>query len=93
MLKVNTHKNRRTRLRAWREDAGLSLTQAAAELGMSPATLGPIEVGRLRPTRAMAGRLEERFGEPIAELLKSAPRGVVSRLISADSKVRDARSD
>lgn len=70
---------------------GLSLAQAAAEIGMSAATLGPIELGRLRPTRSMAGRLESRFGEPIADLLRLAPRGAVPRLIPSDEERRNAK--
>jgi len=78
----NTHKKTRTRLRAWREETGRTLAEAAEELGVSKATLGPIEQGRLRPTALITSRLESKFGEPITALLKRAPRGAVPRLVA-----------
>lgn len=90
---ASNHKNVRTRLRLWRQEAGLSLADAAKKLGVSKASLGPIEVGRLRPTRAMAGRIEGKFGEPIAELLKPTPRGTVPRLLRPLSEIGDAIVD
>jgi transcriptional regulator with XRE-family HTH domain len=77
----SNHKKTRTRLRAWREDAGLTLTQAASALQVSAATLGPIELGRLVPSPVIAGRLEAAFGEPAEALLRSAPRGTLPRLV------------
>jgi transcriptional regulator with XRE-family HTH domain len=85
-----THKTVRTRLRAWREASGLSLSQAAERLQMSPATLGPVELGRLAPSQAIAARLEAKFGEPVTALLRATPRGVMPRLIEADAETRNA---
>ena len=68
----------------------LTLSEAAKKLGLSKATLSPIEVGRLRPSRSIALRLEAHFGEPITQLLKSVPKGAVPRLLHADSLERDA---
>ena len=86
----SNHKHHRNRLRAWREEAGLTLADAAKKLGLSTATLGPIESGRLQPTRLMAGRLETCFGESIDDLLKPVPRGSVPRLF-ADAVKQDAK--
>lgn len=89
---ASNHKPYRTRLRAWREEAGFSLADAAKRLGVSKATLGPIELGRLLPTSAMAARIESKFGESITALLKPAPRGGVPSLSGEDALSRDSRS-
>jgi transcriptional regulator with XRE-family HTH domain len=93
MAKYGNSKNHnifRTRLRAWREKAGLSLSAAAAELGFSRATLGPVELGRLDPTPFIAARLEQRFGEPVAALLKPVTERALPRLLDADLVERNA---
>lgn len=89
MFMHSNQKNTRTRLRTWREEAGLTLAGAANKLGISKATLGPIELGRLRPSRPIAKRIEAHFGESISNLLKAAPRGAVPRLV-ADAANQDA---
>jgi transcriptional regulator with XRE-family HTH domain len=87
---MSSNQKIRTRLRSWREEAGLTLAEAAKELGFSKATLGPIEGGRLRPTRLVALRLEAHFGEPIGDLLKPAPKGAVPKLLRSDSVNQNA---
>jgi transcriptional regulator with XRE-family HTH domain len=69
----NNHKARKTRLRAWREQQGLTLIEAARRLNISRATLGPVELGRLQPSRSVAQKLEAGFREPVAALLRPVP--------------------
>jgi transcriptional regulator with XRE-family HTH domain len=88
----SNHKNRRTRLRVWREAAGWNQRDAAAWFGMSHASYSAIESGRMEPSPAMAQRLEARFAEPASELLKRVPTGVLPKLRSDIAKNDDARS-
>ena len=65
-----------TRLRAWRLNAGLTTSKAAALLGFSRALYGPIELGRLQPSEAIQARIERAFGEPLADVTKPVPQAV-----------------
>lgn len=64
-----------TNLRARREKEGASLTFYAARVGVSAATYGPIESGRMQPTGKVAKMLEDAFGEPVTTLLALADVG------------------
>jgi transcriptional regulator with XRE-family HTH domain len=59
------------KLRAWRETAGLSPTQAAARIGVSYPWLIRMEAGGLgkQPSLAMLYRLAAAYGHHAAELL------------------------
>ena len=59
----------RTRLRELREQAGLSLTETARAIGLSPSALRGIEAGRAPLTWPRARRLARLLGVQIADLL------------------------
>ncbi len=53
------------RLRALREDAGLSQEECARSLGVTRQTVISIEKGHFDPRLSLAFRISELFGEPV----------------------------
>jgi transcriptional regulator with XRE-family HTH domain len=67
------------KLRAWREDAGLTRTQAAAQLDISDAWLAKLETGHAVPPRLdVLDRLARHYGHELAELLPAQPAEAAS---------------
>lgn len=68
------------RLRAWRKDAGLSLTQAAAQAGISYPWLSKLEKGNdgMTPSLATLAKLAAFYGHDMAELVAAAPTQAAS---------------
>jgi transcriptional regulator with XRE-family HTH domain len=61
------------KLRAWRDDARLTRTEASHRAGIAYPTLADLEAGRYRnPSLDMLTRLAEVYGRPLAELLPGA---------------------
>jgi transcriptional regulator with XRE-family HTH domain len=61
------------KLRAWRDAAGLTRTEASHRAGIAYPTLADLEAGRYRnPQLPMLTRLAELYGHPLAELLPGA---------------------
>lgn len=63
----------RTRLRAAREDAGISRREMAHRAALSETVLKEIEAGDVIPTDRSARLLEQIFGENIDRLLRHVP--------------------
>lgn len=59
-----------TRLRAWRTQNCKTQEEAARLLDVSRSSYALIESGRLQPTRRVANRLREVFGEDADALLR-----------------------
>jgi transcriptional regulator with XRE-family HTH domain len=58
------------KLRAWREEAGLTVTKAAAQLDISYSWLAKLETGNAIPPRLdVLDRLARFYGHGLAELL------------------------
>jgi Zn-dependent peptidase ImmA (M78 family)/DNA-binding XRE family transcriptional regulator len=62
-----------SRLRAAREDSGLTQAQAAVELGVSRPLLIAMEKGTREPSPAELVRLAEIYGRPVSELQRPSP--------------------
>ncbi|MBC5806236.1 MAG: hypothetical protein DLM53_12780 [Candidatus Eremiobacter antarcticus] len=59
-----------TRLRLWRQTAGLTQPEAALHIGVSVVVYRYLESGRWRPSPRVAQLLENALGEPADRLLK-----------------------
>lgn len=55
-------------IRKAREEAGWSLKQAAAELGIARSSLNQLELGRFEPTLRVAVRLADVYGISLEEM-------------------------
>jgi len=67
------------KLRAWREAAGETLTQAAAAVGMSYPWLLKMENGQVqRVTLDTLDKLARHYGHELAELVPAAPAEAAS---------------
>ena len=61
------------KLRAWRDEAGLTRTEASHAVGIAYPTLADLEAGRARnPTLEMLTKLAGLYGHPLAEMLPGA---------------------
>ncbi|MFB8118129.1 helix-turn-helix domain-containing protein [Streptomyces sp. NPDC056465] len=62
-----------TRLRAAREQRGVTLAGVSCATGISPSTLSRIETGRRRPTLEVLLQLAKEYGASLDELAGTAP--------------------
>lgn len=90
-----------TRLRAAREESGLTQAQAAAELGVSRPLLIAIEKGSREVSPNELVRLAAVYGKSVSELLRPAPpplaigtrfRAALASAPNAESGIRDLES-
>ncbi|MEU1203553.1 XRE family transcriptional regulator [Streptomyces sp. NPDC005813] len=81
-----------TRLRAAREQRGVTLTGVSCATGISPSTLSRIETGRRKPTLEVVLQLSKEYGVSLDELAGTAPPPAAGPRTSAPQRYGDDKA-